>query len=134
MLEPLLDPKPESYPNYADAALAPPPAEELGPNLLMHLDRSFNRPQGGAIRWAAAHFVGGGQKCPFTLVQGPPGTGKTHTVWGLLNVLHFVQFQRYYSSLMRLLAPEACEERDQILEASNRCDARILIFIKSLKP
>ena len=36
---------------------------------------------------------GGHPPCPFTLVQGPPGTGKTHTVWGLLNVLHFVHFQ-----------------------------------------
>jgi|TARA_B110000503_G_scaffold85183_1_gene129552 hypothetical protein len=40
---------------------------------------------------------------PFTLVQGPPGTGKTHTVWGILNVLHFVLFQRYYQSLHRAI-------------------------------
>eukprot|EP00775_Hariotina_reticulata_P003845 gene3845-4102_t len=36
---------------------------------------------------------------PFTLIQGPPGTGKTHTVLGVLNTWHLVQFQRFYRSL-----------------------------------
>jgi hypothetical protein len=36
---------------------------------------------------------------PFTLVQGPPGTGKTHTVWGILNILHLVLYQRYYQHM-----------------------------------
>ena len=36
---------------------------------------------------------------PFTMVQGPPGTGKTHTVWGILNTLHCLLFQRYYKSI-----------------------------------
>ena len=40
---------------------------------------------------------------PFTLVQGPPGTGKTHTVWGVLNVLHFVLYQRYFQHLHRAI-------------------------------
>ena len=40
---------------------------------------------------------------PFTLVQGPPGTGKTHTVWGILNVIHFVLYQRYYQHLHRAI-------------------------------
>ena len=33
------------------------------------------------------------------MIQGPPGTGKTHTVKGMLNVWHLVQFQRYYATL-----------------------------------
>jgi len=47
---------------------------------------------------------------PFTLVQGPPGTGKTHTIWGLLNYLHLISFQRYYDSTMRV-----------VYNASTRC-------------
>eukprot|EP00271_Cylindrocystis_brebissonii_P021924 TRINITY_DN8169_c0_g1_i4.p1 TRINITY_DN8169_c0_g1~~TRINITY_DN8169_c0_g1_i4.p1 ORF type:complete len:1053 (-),score=232.79 TRINITY_DN8169_c0_g1_i4:155-3313(-) len=43
---------------------------------------------------------------PFTLVQGPPGTGKTHTVWGMLNCIHLVQYQHYLQSLLASLAPE----------------------------
>ena len=35
------------------------------------------------------------------LLHGPPGTGKTHTVWGVLNVLHFVLYQRYFQHLHR---------------------------------
>lgn len=41
---------------------------------------------------------------PFTLVQGPPGTGKTHTVWGILNILHLVLFLRYYQHLHKAIA------------------------------
>ena len=69
------------------------------------LQRAFNPTQCDTIRWAASHFSSAASakdEVPFTLVQGPPGTGKTHTVWGLLNVLHFVQFQRYYASLMKV--------------------------------
>jgi senataxin len=33
------------------------------------------------------------------LLQGPPGTGKTHTVCGILNLWHMLQYQRYYRSL-----------------------------------
>ena len=35
----------------------------------------------------------------FTIVHGPPGTGKTHTIWGILNVLHVVCYQRFYQKL-----------------------------------
>jgi superfamily I DNA and/or RNA helicase len=42
-------------------------------------------------------------KQPFTLVQGPPGTGKTHTVCGILNLWHLVQYQIYYKSLENFL-------------------------------
>jgi hypothetical protein len=54
-----------------------------------------NSPKGECMDWACG--------------QGPPGTGKTHTVWGLLNVLHFVQFQRYYASLLKVLAPDSVQ-------------------------
>ncbi|CAA0823851.1 P-loop containing nucleoside triphosphate hydrolases superfamily protein [Striga hermonthica] len=47
---------------------------------------------------------------PFTLVQGPPGTGKTHTVWGMLNVIHLVQYQHYYTALLKKLAPETYKQ------------------------
>eukprot|EP00879_Flechtneria_rotunda_P011055 GHRR01011551.1.p1 GENE.GHRR01011551.1~~GHRR01011551.1.p1 ORF type:complete len:847 (+),score=311.53 GHRR01011551.1:365-2905(+) len=39
------------------------------------------------------------ERVPFTLIQGPPGTGKTHTVLGVLNTWHLVQFQRFFMSL-----------------------------------
>lgn len=32
---------------------------------------------------------------PLTLIQGPPGTGKTHTVLGVLNTWHLVQYRRH---------------------------------------
>ena len=40
---------------------------------------------------------------PIVMIQGPPGTGKTHTVKGMLNVWHLVQFQRYYATLAQEL-------------------------------
>ena len=49
---------------------------------------------------------------PFTLVQGPPGTGKTHTVWGILNVLHIVLFARYQSALHRAIVEHADRGRE----------------------
>jgi senataxin len=86
------------------------------PPFINHLHNGFNAPQLAAIQWAAAHTAAGssevtsnsssgGQPWPFTLVQGPPGTGKTHTVWGMLNVIHLVQYQRYYAALLKKLAP-----------------------------
>lgn len=47
---------------------------------------------------------------PFTLVQGPPGTGKTHTVWGMLNVIHLVHYQQHYSALLKYV-----EEQSKVL-------------------
>ncbi|KAH9314800.1 hypothetical protein KI387_023427 [Taxus chinensis] len=81
-----------------------------------HLHRSFNDPQLAAIQWAAMHTAAGTngvgsarrqEPWPFTLVQGPPGTGKTHTVWGMLNVIHLVQYEHYYGALLKKLAPES---------------------------
>ena len=106
----------------------PPPAFadeiETNPALVAFLERQFNDPQLAAIKCAAAHtahtrnaaaaeenkhadkHASAEQKeidFPFTLVQGPPGTGKTHTVWGVLNVLHFVLYQRYFQHLHRAI-------------------------------
>ena len=99
---------------------ADPPrlAPELDlPAFSQHLATMFNPPQRCAIHWAAAAVAAvpgevggeggapGGLPWPFTLIQGPPGTGKTHTVWGMLNVLHLAAYQRYYRSLLAALAP-----------------------------
>ena len=121
----LLSPPPALLPEYA-ACAAPALAPEVGftPAFVAHLEASFNAPQRGAIAWAAhlasrpppvaapqplrGGLAGGEAKeWPFTLVQGPPGTGKTHTVWGILNVLHLAAFQRYYRQLLACVAP-AC--------------------------
>ncbi|KAK8579917.1 hypothetical protein V6N12_070216 [Hibiscus sabdariffa] len=74
-----------------------------------------------AIQWAATHTAAGTnsgvtkkqEPWPFTLVQGPPGTGKTHTVWGMLNVIHLVQYQHYYTSLLKKLAPESYKQANE---------------------
>ena len=47
---------------------------------------------------------------PFTLIQGPPGTGKTHTVWGILNVLHWIRFQQFFKSSLARYASLAGED------------------------
>lgn len=105
----------------------PPLAEEIEahPHFVNFLNEQFNEPQLAAIKWSSAHTLrsfdldaaaddrddGEGvaaatrsEPFPFTLVQGPPGTGKTHTVWGILNILHLVLYQRYYQHLHRAIA------------------------------
>lgn len=115
MMNAILQPRPELFPGYADTAPPPMPDCFTVP-FIQHLHSGFNVPQLAAIQWAAAHTAAGtsevsstsasgGQPWPFTLVQGPPGTGKTHTVWGMLNVIHLVQYQRYYAALLKKLAP-----------------------------
>ncbi|CAN1292673.1 Helicase SEN1 [Linum perenne] len=109
----ILKPNPEQFPKYEQQTPAMP--ECFTPNFTEHLHRSFNGPQLSAIQWAAMHTAAGTSSgvtkrqdpWPFTLVQGPPGTGKTHTVWGMLNVIHLVQYQHYYTSLLKKLAPQS---------------------------
>ena len=103
-------------PRYGDDT-PPALAHELNaPGFVAHLTNRFNEPQRCAIQWAAAAVASVPSEqasCdassisswPFTLIQGPPGTGKTQTVWGVLNVLHLVAFQRYYQCLLAALAP-----------------------------
>ncbi|ESQ54211.1 hypothetical protein EUTSA_v10024227mg [Eutrema salsugineum] len=111
----ILRPSAEQFPNYGEQTPTVPDC--FTPSFVGHLHRSFNAPQLAAIHWAAMHTAAGtssGVKrqdpWPFTLVQGPPGTGKTHTVWGMLNVIHLVQYQQYYTSLLKKLAPESYKQ------------------------
>lgn len=108
----ILKPGREHFPKYEEQTPAIP--ECFTPHFSDHLNRTFNSPQLSAIQWAAMHTAAGTsngtskrqEPWPFTLVQGPPGTGKTHTVWGMLNVIHLVQYQHYYTALLKKLAPE----------------------------
>ncbi|KAF7843586.1 putative ATP-dependent helicase C29A10.10c-like isoform X1 [Senna tora] len=115
----ILQPSPEQFPKYEQQSPAMP--ECFTQNFVEHLHRSFNEPQLAAIQWAAMHTAAGTssgttkrqEPWPFTLVQGPPGTGKTHTVWGMLNVIHLVQYQHYYTSLLKKLAPESYKQANE---------------------
>ncbi|XVE95339.1 hypothetical protein REPUB_Repub02eG0088500 [Reevesia pubescens] len=115
----ILKPSPEHFPKYEQQTPAMP--ECFTPNFVDHLHRTFNGPQLAAIQWAAMHTAAGTssgvtkrqEPWPFTLVQGPPGTGKTHTVWGMLNVIHLVQYQHYYTALLKKLAPESYKQASE---------------------
>ncbi|KAJ0962282.1 hypothetical protein J5N97_030110 [Dioscorea zingiberensis] len=115
----ILKPSPEHFPKYEEQPPAMP--ECFTPNFVDHLHRTFNNPQLAAIQWAAMHTAAGTssgatkrqEPWPFTLVQGPPGTGKTHTVWGMLNVIHLVQYQHYYTALLKKLAPESYKQTSE---------------------
>ncbi|XP_042985981.1 uncharacterized ATP-dependent helicase C29A10.10c-like isoform X2 [Carya illinoinensis] len=112
----ILHPSPEHFPKYEQQSPAMP--ECFTQNFVDHLHRTFNEPQLAAIQWAAMHTAAGTSSgitktWPFTLVQGPPGTGKTHTVWGMLNVIHLVQYQHYYTSLLKKLAPESYKQANE---------------------
>lgn len=120
----ILDPSPEHFPKYEEQPPAMP--ECFTSNFTEHLHRTFNTPQLAAIQWAAMHTAAGTngvgsarrqEPWPFTLVQGPPGTGKTHTVWGMLNVIHLVQYQHYYGALLKKLAPESYRQASDILNS-----------------
>ncbi|XP_077213886.1 uncharacterized protein LOC143848744 isoform X3 [Tasmannia lanceolata] len=123
----ILKPSPEHFPKYEEQPPAMP--ECFTPNFVDHLRRTFNGPQLAAIQWAAMHTAAGTSGVgmtkrqdpwPFTLVQGPPGTGKTHTVWGMLNVIHLVQYQHYYTSLLKKLAPESYKQTTENISESVR--------------
>uniref|UniRef100_A0A5B6ZND2 ATP-dependent helicase C29A10.10c n=1 Tax=Davidia involucrata TaxID=16924 RepID=A0A5B6ZND2_DAVIN len=115
----ILQPSPEYFPKYEEQPPAMP--ECFTPNFIDYLRRTFNGPQLAAIQWAAMHTAAGTSTgmtkrqdpWPFTLVQGPPGTGKTHTVWGMLNVIHLVQYQHYYNALLKKLAPESYKQANE---------------------
>ncbi|XP_027337968.1 uncharacterized ATP-dependent helicase C29A10.10c-like isoform X2 [Abrus precatorius] len=116
----ILQPSPEHFPKYEQQTPAMP--ECFTQNFVEYLRRTFNEPQLAAIQWAAMHTAAGTssgttkrqEPWPFTLVQGPPGTGKTHTVWGMLNVIHLVQYQHYYTSLLKHVAPESYKQVNEI--------------------
>lgn len=116
----ILQPSPEHFPKYEQQTPAMP--ECFTPNFTEYLRRTFNEPQLAAIQWAAMHTAAGTSSVatkrqepwPFTLVQGPPGTGKTHTVWGMLNVIHLVQYQHYYTSLLKHVAPESYKQANEL--------------------
>ncbi|KAI0495481.1 hypothetical protein KFK09_021782 [Dendrobium nobile] len=120
----ILKPSPEYFPKYEEQTPSLP--ECFTQSFVDHLHRTFNGPQLAAIQWAAMHTAAGTsngstrrqEPWPFTLVQGPPGTGKTHTVWGMLNVIHLVQFQHYYTALLKKLAPESYK---QLSESTSEC-------------
>ncbi|KAG6784256.1 hypothetical protein POTOM_009944 [Populus tomentosa] len=115
----ILKPSPDHFPKYEQQTPAMP--ECFTQNFVDHLRRTFNGPQLAAIQWAAMHTAAGTssgvtkrqEPWPFTLVQGPPGTGKTHTVWGMLNVIHLVQYQHYYTSLLKKLAPQSYKHANE---------------------
>ncbi|GMI90942.1 hypothetical protein like AT4G30100 [Hibiscus trionum] len=115
----ILKPSPDHFPKYEQQSPAMP--ECFTPSFVDYLHRTFNVPQLAAIQWAATHTAAGTsggltkrqEPWPFTLVQGPPGTGKTHTVWGMLNVIHLVQYQHYYTSLLKKLAPESYKQANE---------------------
>ncbi|XP_010261244.1 PREDICTED: uncharacterized protein LOC104600108 isoform X2 [Nelumbo nucifera] len=112
----ILNPSPEHFPKYEEQPPAMPDC--FTQNFVEYLHRTFNGPQLAAIQRAAMHTAAGTSSgmtkrqdpWPFTLVQGPPGTGKTHTVWGMLNVIHLVQYQHYYTALLKKLAPESYKQ------------------------
>ncbi|XP_042514271.1 probable helicase senataxin [Macadamia integrifolia] len=115
----ILKPSPEQFPKYEEQPPAMP--ECFTQNFVEYLHRTFNGPQLAAIQWAGTHTAAGTSSgmtkrqdpWPFTLVQGPPGTGKTHTVWGMLNVIHLVQYQHYYTALLKKLAPESYKHANE---------------------
>ncbi|TVU31388.1 hypothetical protein EJB05_23072 [Eragrostis curvula] len=125
----ILQPSPEQFPKYEEQPPAMPDC--FTPHFADHLHRSFNGPQLSAIHWAATHTAAGTsngvvkkqEPWPFTLVQGPPGTGKTHTVWGMLNVIHLVQYQHYYAALLKKLAPESYKQVSGSSNASSETAA-----------
>eukprot|EP00250_Pteridium_aquilinum_P020444 c24814_g2_i2 orf=471-4703(+) len=134
MIKAILSPKPEFFPRYEEAPPAMPDC--FTPAFVQHLHRNFNGPQLAAIKWAALHTAAGlgntsgaakrQDLWPFTLVQGPPGTGKTHTVWGMLNVIHLVQYQRYYAALLKKLAPDSMKIDESSTENDSSYQGSVL--------
>lgn len=95
---------------------------EVGKGLHEAMSKEYDGPQSDAVAMCTAHFAarpkvvreqgsGNSQKGhPIMLIQGPPGTGKTHTVRGVLNLWHLVQFQRYYEKVIGRFKQDHGEE------------------------
>lgn len=78
---------------------------DLGQGIRYHINQTYDPSQEDAILMCTAHFckednAPGKPTLPVLLIQGPPGTGKTHTVQGILNLWHLVQFERYYKRVI----------------------------------
>ena len=84
-----------------------------------YLQSTFNVMQRKCIHFAAAHMdssassslsssslSSSSSSSRYTLVQGPPGTGKTHCIWGILNVIHLLCYQRYYEKMLKAYDPK----------------------------
>lgn len=59
-----------------------------------HITKQYDENQMAAIVGAVFEDV-----LPFTLIQGPPGTGKTHTILGILNMCHIVEYDKYLNRM-----------------------------------
>ena len=100
------------------------PPECSGKEFQKFLKDKFNVRQYQAVCTSAHHCANPGQEGnAFTLVHGPPGTGKTHTIWGILNVVHLVCFQRYYSTITDAVK---AQELGRSCSSLSRADARKL--------
>lgn len=134
----ILQPSPDQFPKYEEQAPTMPDC--FTTNFVDYLHRTFNGPQLSAIHWAAMHTAAGTTNgltkrqdpWPFTLVQGPPGTGKTHTVWGMLNVIHLVQYQHYYTALLKKLAPESYKQATESLSSETAPSGSIDQVLQSM--
>lgn len=99
-----------------DALASVWPSDVGAQQYVEHIVKVYDGPQRHAVQLCATHLAhpkqvasecAGKRQLPITLIQGPPGTGKTHTVLGILNTWHLIQFQRYYDALMQLMKAEA---------------------------
>ncbi len=99
-----------------DALASVWPSDVGAQQYVEHIVKVYDGPQRHAVQLCATHLAhpkqvasecAGKRQLPITLIQGPPGTGKTHTVLGILNTWHLIQYQRYYDALMQLMKAEA---------------------------
>lgn len=81
------------------------PRDVLHQPFINYLRATYDIPQLEAIEICASHMASEQERSeselpvlPVTLVQGPPGTGKTHTVKGILNCWHVVQYHRHQAA------------------------------------
>lgn len=118
----VLKPSQHPGPRFASAD-APELAPELHGGFDSYLGSNFNPLQRRAIVWAAAQASGTGY-WPFTLIQGPPGTGKTHTIWGMLNAMHVVHFQRFYEGHFKYMTDASTASNELPTDDSAACRNR----------